>query len=95
MRLCKKHKKFAEYIRFERVVDNCPECQKLQNTRIKQLEKASGICGRPWERLNICGVEIRKNSKKKVDLSEQEIFGFINCLMGIRGEELQKILEDK
>ncbi len=62
--------------------------------KAKKYDEAVKICSRPWKRLNICGVEIRRNSKKKVDLSEREIFGFINCIMGIRAEEL-KALEGK
>ena len=89
MKLCDKHKEFAQYIRFERAIDDCPDCQKLQVGKIKEM------VSRPWKRLNICGVEIRRYGKKKVDLSEQEIFGFINCIMGIRGEEVQKALEEK
>ena len=89
MLLCDKHKEQAQYIRFEEEVDRCSECQKLQVGKIKEM------VSRPWKRLNICGVEIRRYGKKKVDLSEQEIFGFINCIMGIRGEEVQKVLEGK
>ncbi len=38
MKLCDKHKEQAQYVRFEEEVDRCPNCQKLQNTKIKQLK---------------------------------------------------------
>jgi hypothetical protein len=54
--------------------------------------KCIEICGRPWKRLNVNGAEIDPNSHEPLNknISQRDLFGFINALMSIRAEEMKK-----